>query len=194
MYSPWPKFSFRWIFVYQDHLTKCVVLRALSSKRAAEVAHHLFDVFLLSGSQSIPQSNNGSEFTAEVINERKIAKFDGLWKEQMEISWICLLHCTNDWSMGIKYVQFQENSRYRSGIQRTPNAAMLWCESKVGLTSSSLSAEVAVRMQSGDDLISVIANLPTVQEHTNQYQALSCTSTRHMKLYQTIVKNHSSGT
>ena len=32
--------SFMWILVYQDHLTKFVILRVLSSKRAAEVAHH----------------------------------------------------------------------------------------------------------------------------------------------------------
>ena len=30
--------SFKWILVYQDHLTKFVILRALTSKRAAEVA------------------------------------------------------------------------------------------------------------------------------------------------------------
>ena len=38
--------SFKWILVYQDHLTKFVIIRALTSKRAAEVAHHLLDIFL----------------------------------------------------------------------------------------------------------------------------------------------------
>ena len=41
--------SFKWILVYQDHLTKFLILRALTSKRAAEVAHHLLDIFLLIG-------------------------------------------------------------------------------------------------------------------------------------------------
>ena len=64
--------SFKWILVYQDHLTKFVILRALTSKRAAEVAHHLLDIFLIFGAPSIMQSDNGSEFTAQVINELKI--------------------------------------------------------------------------------------------------------------------------
>ncbi|KAK6181870.1 hypothetical protein SNE40_009648 [Patella caerulea] len=44
--------SFKWIMVYQDHLTKFVILRALTSKRAAEVAHNLLDIFLLVGAYS----------------------------------------------------------------------------------------------------------------------------------------------
>ena len=64
--------SFKWILVYQDHLTKFVILRPLTSKRAAEVAHHLLDIFLLVGAPAILQSDNGSEFTAEVISELKL--------------------------------------------------------------------------------------------------------------------------
>jgi len=63
--------SYKWIMVYQDHLTKFCVLRPLSSKRAA-LAHHLTKLFLLFGAPYILQSDNGSEFTAEVISELKI--------------------------------------------------------------------------------------------------------------------------
>ncbi|XP_041379797.1 KRAB-A domain-containing protein 2-like [Gigantopelta aegis] len=56
--------SYRWIMVYQDHLTKYCVLRPLTSKRAAEVAFQLMDIFLLLGAPPILQSDNGSEFTA----------------------------------------------------------------------------------------------------------------------------------
>ena len=41
------KGSYRWIMVYQDHLTKYCVLRPLTFKRAAEVAWQLVDIFLL---------------------------------------------------------------------------------------------------------------------------------------------------
>ncbi|XP_037780277.1 KRAB-A domain-containing protein 2-like [Penaeus monodon] len=58
--------------VTKDHLTKFCVLRPLSSKRAAEVAHHLTDIFLLFGVLYILQSDNGLEFTAEVTSELKI--------------------------------------------------------------------------------------------------------------------------
>ena len=66
------KGSYRWIMVYQDHLTKYCVLRPLTSKRAAEVAWQLVDIFLLLGAPQILQSDNGSEFTASVITELKV--------------------------------------------------------------------------------------------------------------------------
>lgn len=40
-----PDGNFKFIMVYQDHLTKFVLLRALQSKRATEVAYHLNDIF-----------------------------------------------------------------------------------------------------------------------------------------------------
>ena len=47
--------EFKWILVYQDHLTKFVQLRATKSKRAAEVAHHLLDIFCIFGAPAILQ-------------------------------------------------------------------------------------------------------------------------------------------
>ena len=64
-----PQRQFKWIMVYQCHLTKFV--RPLTSKRAAEVAFQLLDIFLLFGAPAILQSDNGSEFTAQVITELK---------------------------------------------------------------------------------------------------------------------------
>lgn len=37
--------EYKFIFVYQDHLTKFVTLRPLTSKRAEEVAFNLIDIF-----------------------------------------------------------------------------------------------------------------------------------------------------
>ena len=68
--------SFKWIMVYQDHLTKFVVIRPLTSKRAAEIAYQLMDIFLLFGAPYILQSDNGSEFTAQIISDLK-----ELWPE-----------------------------------------------------------------------------------------------------------------
>ena len=47
--------NYKWIMVYQDHLTKFCVLRPLTSKRAAEVAYQLLDIFLLLGAPEILQ-------------------------------------------------------------------------------------------------------------------------------------------
>ena len=63
--------NYKWIMVYQDHLTKFGVLRYLTSKCAAEVAYQLMDVFLLFGAPTILKSDNGSEFTANIITELK---------------------------------------------------------------------------------------------------------------------------
>ncbi|XP_068224797.1 KRAB-A domain-containing protein 2-like [Palaemon carinicauda] len=68
--------TFKWIMVYQDHLTKFCVLRPLTPKRAAEVAFQLADNFLLLGAPVIFQSDNGSEFTAQIITELR-----SLWHE-----------------------------------------------------------------------------------------------------------------
>ena len=59
----------RYIMTYQDHLTKFVFLRALTSKRAAQVALHLIDIFCEIGAPAILQSDNGREFVNELIKE-----------------------------------------------------------------------------------------------------------------------------
>ena len=70
------KAQHKWIMVYQDHLTKYCVLRPLTSKRAAEVAFQLMDIFLLLCAPQILQSDNGSEFTASV---------KGLWPDLLVV-------------------------------------------------------------------------------------------------------------
>ena len=57
--------------VYQVHLTKFVVLRPLTPKRACEVACQLMDIFALLAAPVILQTDNGSEFTAAIITELK---------------------------------------------------------------------------------------------------------------------------
>ena len=71
--------SYRWIMVYQDHLTKYCVLRPLTSERA-QVVFQLMDIFLLLGAPQILQSYNGSEFTASVITELKL-----LWPDLLMV-------------------------------------------------------------------------------------------------------------
>ena len=47
------------------------ILRTLTSKCSVEVAFQLMDIFLLLEAPSILQSDNGSEFTVQVITELK---------------------------------------------------------------------------------------------------------------------------
>ena len=114
------KAQHKWIMVYQDHLTKYCVLRPLTSKRAAEVAFQLMDIFLLLGAPQILQSDNGSEFTASVITELKVLWPDLLMVhgkprhpqsqgsverlncdvKYMLIAWLCDNNST-DWPIGL---------------------------------------------------------------------------------------------
>jgi hypothetical protein len=48
-----PDGDYKFIMHYLDHLTKFSVLKALTSKRAAEVGYQLLDIFLLFGAQGI---------------------------------------------------------------------------------------------------------------------------------------------
>lgn len=66
-----PDREYKFIMVYQDHLTKFVVLSALKSKRAEEVAYKLVDIFTLLGAPTILQSDNGREFANNVVSSLK---------------------------------------------------------------------------------------------------------------------------
>ena len=52
-----PDGDLKWILVYQDHLTKCVPLHPVESKRAPEIAYKLLDIFSIFGAPSILQSD-----------------------------------------------------------------------------------------------------------------------------------------
>ena len=180
-----PSNTFRWIMVYQDHLTKFCILRALTSKREAAVAFLLADIFLTIGAPAILQSDNGSEFTASVIKELK-----GLWSDlkivhgkprhpqnqgsverangdikDMLTAWL-EDNQTADWSMGIKFVQFSKNSSYHCGIKRSPYEALFGTRAKVGLTSSSLPQEMIDSLQHEEELIAALT--PTTSEETEE--------------------------
>jgi len=62
---------FKFIMVYQDHLTKFVVIKPLKTKTAEEVAFNLFDIFTLLGAPSILQSDNGRVFPNQIVSNLK---------------------------------------------------------------------------------------------------------------------------
>ena len=72
-----PDGDLKWVLVYQDHLTKFVQLRPVTSKRAPEIAYQLPDIFSIFGAPSILQIDNGREFVNSVITELS-AMWDGL--------------------------------------------------------------------------------------------------------------------
>ncbi|XP_067134166.1 KRAB-A domain-containing protein 2-like [Centruroides vittatus] len=160
--------GFKFIMVYQDHLTKFVLLRALQSKRAVEVAHQLTDIFSIFGAPCILHSNNGREFVNSVVDE--LASFWPECKlvhgkprhsqsqesanqdiEKMLASWMHDNNTTN-WSNGLRFVQFMKNCALHSGIKQSPYKAMFGTEPQVGLTTSSLPLDIIREIRDEDDL------------------------------------------
>lgn len=66
-----PDGDFKWIMHYQDHLSKYHFLRPLTNKTAQQVADNLIRIFTDFGAPSILQSDNGREFTVNVIKVNK---------------------------------------------------------------------------------------------------------------------------
>jgi len=66
-----PDGKYTFILVYQDHLTKLIILKAFEYKPAEEVAFNLIDIFTLIGAPSILQSDNGREFSDNIVSNLK---------------------------------------------------------------------------------------------------------------------------
>ena len=68
-YQTCPDGSFQYVLHYVECLTKYHILRPLKSKCAKEVANELLKIFLDFGAPVVLQSDNGREFTAQIIRE-----------------------------------------------------------------------------------------------------------------------------
>ncbi|GBP34269.1 KRAB-A domain-containing protein 2 [Eumeta japonica] len=157
--------------VYQDHLTKFVLLRALQSKRATEVAYQLNYIFLTIGAPCILQSEDGREFVNNVTSElaslwpelkivhgkpRRSQSQDSVERANQDIeimigSWM-KDNVTKKRVEGLRYVQFMKNRAYHSVIKQSPYKALFGIEPRVQLLTSSLPQEIINYIQDKDDL------------------------------------------
>lgn len=177
--------EYKFILVYQDHLTKFIQLRPLKSKRAEEVAYALLDIFTIFGAPSILQSDNGREFANSTISE-----LCSMWPElkmvhgkprhsqsqgsveranqdveNMLYSWL-EDNSTRKWSEGLRFVQLMKNRAHHSGINCTPYEAMFGTKLKVGLKSF-LPTDVLHNINCEEDLEVLVKdqnNLQSVEE------------------------------
>ncbi|GAB0089698.1 hypothetical protein DMENIID0001_042850 [Sergentomyia squamirostris] len=145
--------EFKYLLVYQDHLTKFVILEPLQTKTAVEVASKIMEIFAMFGAPLILQSDNGKEFSNSIIN-----KLTDLWSglkivhgkprhsqsqgsveranrdiEHMISTWMSD-NKTTRWSYGAKFVQLCKNRAFHSGIKMSPFEAVFGRKIKVGLT------------------------------------------------------------
>lgn len=146
-----PDKNYKWLFNYQDHLTKLLFLRPLQTKTANEVANELLKIFLEVGGPSILQSDNGREFTNSLISElvkmwptlkilhgrpRHPQSQGSIERSNQDVENMlrALMHDNNstNWSLGCYFVQFQKNSSFHKVIGRTPYKALFGVDPKVG--------------------------------------------------------------
>lgn len=164
------------IMNYQDHLTKFVILKPLTSKRAEEIAHNLLDIYTTFGAPVILHSDNGREFVNSVITE-----LHSMWSdvkivhgkprhsqsqgsieranrdvEDMFATWMAQNN-TKDWPNGLKFIQFQKNRAFHSaGIGRSPYEAMFGCPARVGLASIGIPLNEIESLCTEEDIESIL--------------------------------------
>uniref|UniRef100_A0A2S2QA42 KRAB-A domain-containing protein 2 n=1 Tax=Sipha flava TaxID=143950 RepID=A0A2S2QA42_9HEMI len=68
--------KYKFILVYQDHLTKFIILKPFEYKKAEEIAFNLIDIFTLIGAPSILQFDNGREYSNNIVSNLK-----NMWPE-----------------------------------------------------------------------------------------------------------------
>jgi len=169
--------NYKWILNYQDHSTKFVILRPLTSKRAQEIASELLSIFLLFGAPKILQSDNGREFVNGIIEnlhemwpESKIVhgrprhpQSQGSIErsnqdvENMLRAWMADTG-SKRWSVGLSFVQWQKNSSYHRIIGRSPYKALFGCDPKLGLTTSNIPLALTRTLETEEDLEALLIN------------------------------------
>lgn len=163
--------EYKWLMNYQDHSTKFCLLRPLKTKCATDVAMELLKIFLDFGAPHILQSDNGREFTADVIKElvhmwpdckivhgrpRHPQSQGSIERcnqdiENMLRAWMNDNGST-DWAMGCRYVQWQKNTSKHRVIGRSPYTALFGTEAKLGLKSTNIPSEILDKIESEEDL------------------------------------------
>lgn len=181
--------EYKFILVYQDHLTKYVLLRPLKHKRAENVAYVLLDIFTTFGAPSILQSDNGREFANKVVTE-----ICAMWPElkivhgkprhsqsqgsveranqdieNMLATWLTD-NRTKKWSEGLKFIQFMKNRSLHSGIKCSPYEAMFGTKAKIGLKSTLLPINIISDLRTEEDLETALNSISTTSNSNNDIE------------------------
>lgn len=147
-----PDDEFRFILIYQDYLTKFIVLRPLKTAFATEVAIQLMDIFTLLGAPTILQCDIDRDFAVQIIEELGNI-WDGIkiihGKSQDEIgpinqdvqsrlsNWL-VTNQTHKWADGLKFVQMMKNNTFNDELKQTPYEAFFRKRMQFGLKTFNL--------------------------------------------------------
>ncbi|XP_037367457.1 SCAN domain-containing protein 3-like [Talpa occidentalis] len=166
-----PDGEYKFIMHYQDLRTKLSFLRALKSKRPKEVAHALLDIFTITGAPSVLQSDNGREFSSQIVSE-----LSNIWPElkivhgksqpcqsqsstdqtnediqNRIISWM-QTNNSSHWAEFLWFIQMTQNRSYHRGMQQAPCEGPFSSEAKLGLSHSQLTEELVASLNTDNDL------------------------------------------
>lgn len=172
-----PDGEYKWLLVYQDHFTKFVSLRPLKNKEAYGVAVELFKIFADKGAPIILQTDNGREFTAEVV--RHIMSIFPSTKlingrprhpqtqgsveranqdvENMLRSWL-KDNNTTKWSIGCFVVQSRKNDSHHRTIGRTPFRALFGRKKRSDMHVDNIPAGLLGNIETEEELEELIEN------------------------------------
>ncbi|XP_023239475.1 KRAB-A domain-containing protein 2-like [Centruroides sculpturatus] len=201
-----PDRNYKFILVYQVHLTKSVILRALQTKRAVEVAYHLLDIFTTFGAPSILHSDNGREFSNQVIEslcsmwpdvkivhgkarhgqsqgsaERANQDIENMLSTWMETNQL------SKWSEDLRFIQAMKNRAYHEGIKCSPYETMFGCPMIMDLAASAIPSDMIRVIRSEEDLEKLL------HLHDNMEQNNDVENAIEQDKEESIVENESEG-
>ncbi|XP_068205367.1 KRAB-A domain-containing protein 2-like [Palaemon carinicauda] len=172
-----PDGDYKYIMTCVYHFIKFCVLCPLTTKRAEEVAAYLLDIFLTFGAPDILQSDNGREFVNAVIAELStiwpelklvtgrprhpqsqgaVERLNGVIQDKLAI-WI-QENNSKKWSVGLKFVQWQNNISRHETTGHSPFKVTFGQEHQVGLGSSVLPRSALNEIATEEDLQTFVEN------------------------------------
>ncbi|XP_051167350.1 zinc finger protein 724-like [Leptopilina boulardi] len=123
---------YKYLFVYEDRISRYIVLKALQSNNPKEVAIKLLDVMTIIGVPEILQSENGENYAKQILNELfnlwnnlKIISDDIVkFKNERNFPTIIKSWLTKNphktWIESIKFIQVMENATFSTENNKYP--------------------------------------------------------------------------
>ncbi|XP_044262757.1 KRAB-A domain-containing protein 2-like [Tribolium madens] len=130
--------GYKFVMIYQELLTKFVILKPLKSYESEEVAQNLINIFGTLGPPIYLKSNKSDDFVEGIISRLKVlwppVKIEYLksdrWDDLIgpEIETMVRVWMTNNkksqWSEGVRFVQLKKNTTFHSKLKKTPYEAL----------------------------------------------------------------------
>jgi len=139
------------------------------------VAYNLIDIFTLLGAPSILESDNGCEFSNQIVSNLKNdwpnlkivhgksrhSQSQGSVEranqdiQNMLMTWMRDNNISK-WSEGLRFIQLMKNRAYHKGINRSPYEALFGCKMKVGLDTSFLPPYILKDLDDEESLLKLV--------------------------------------